>query len=301
MSGLASGIDTSQIITQLMQINQIPQNKLKLQQSAMQARATALTSLQTELENLRDKADAIRSQTLFTPTQSVDSSDPTKITATRSSGAGVGGTQVDVARLANSQQRTYSYTPSVSDTTLDFGGGDAITVTAGTSIDDLVTTINSATGLPVYAASITDPNNSSNKLLVLSSKTPGATGDFALAVQLRNAAPHLGSALNGGDIAQAHRNARCAHAQRDGPEIREGAQVSGGAYHELRFRELQYRTTGLLVSALYGLNDFAVSDPKRCKLLWIEHDLVLLDHAADAGDLGHVGQGLQLELEKPVL
>src|SRR6185312_160358 len=180
MSGLASGIDTSTIITQLMQINQIPQNKLKLQQAAMQARATALTSMQTELENLRDKADAIRSLTLFTPTQSVDSSDPTKITATRSSGAGVGGTQVEVARLANSQQRTYSYTSSASDTTLDLGGGKSITVTAGMSIDDLVTTINAATGLPVYAASITDPNDSSNKLLVLSSKTPGANGDFSL-------------------------------------------------------------------------------------------------------------------------
>jgi flagellar hook-associated protein 2 len=180
MSGLASGIDTSTIIQQLMQINQIPQNQLKLQQSKMQARASALTSLKTELQNLRDKADAIRSQTLFTPTQSVDSSDSTKITATRSSGAGVGGTQVEVARLANSQQRTYAYTPSASNTTLDFGGGKSITVTAGMSIDDLVTTVNAATGLPVYAASITDPNNSSNKLLVLSSKTPGASGDFSL-------------------------------------------------------------------------------------------------------------------------
>jgi flagellar hook-associated protein 2 len=180
LSGLASGLDTSTIIQQLMQINTIPQNKLKLQQSRMQARATALTGLRTELQNLRDKADALRSLTLFNPTQSIDSSDSSKITATRVSGAGVGGTQVEVARLANSQQRTYAYTPSASDTTLDFGGGKSITVSAGKSIDDLVTTINASTGLPVYAASITDPNNSSNKLLVLSSKTPGATGDFSL-------------------------------------------------------------------------------------------------------------------------
>lgn len=181
MSGLASGIDTSTIIQQLMQINQIPQNKLKLQQSAMQARATALGSLQTELQNLRDKADALRGFTLFNPTQTVDSSDTTKITATRVSGAGVGGNQVEVGRLASSQQRTYTYTPSASDTTLDFGGGDSISVNAGTSIDDLVDRINASTGLPVFAASITDPNNSSNKLLVLSSKTPGANGDFSLA------------------------------------------------------------------------------------------------------------------------
>jgi flagellar hook-associated protein 2 len=146
----------------------------------MQARATALSSLRTELQNLRDKADGLRSSTLFNPTQTIDSSDSSKVTATRVSGAGVGGTQVEVARLANSQQRTYAYTPSASDTTLDFGGGKSITVTAGKSIDQLVDTINASTGLPVYAASITDPNNSAGKLLVLSSKTPGATGDFAL-------------------------------------------------------------------------------------------------------------------------
>src|SRR3954452_22922109 len=163
-----------------MAINTIPQNKLKLQQSAMQARATALTGLRTELQNLRDKADALRSLTLFNPTQTVDSSDSSKITATRVTGAGVGGNQVEVGRLANSQQRTYAYTPTASGTTLDFGGGHSITVNAGTSIGDLVDRINSSTGLPVFAASITDPNNSSNKLLVLSSKTPGANGDFTL-------------------------------------------------------------------------------------------------------------------------
>ncbi len=33
----------------------------------------------------------------------------------------------------------------------------------------------------------------------------------------------------------------------------------------------------------------------------IEHDLVLAHHAADARDLGHVGHGLQLVLQEPVL
>jgi flagellar hook-associated protein 2 len=163
-----------------MQINAIPQGKLKLRESAMEARVSALTSLRTELQNLRDKADALRSLTLFSPTQSVDSSDTTKIAVERVSGAGVGGAQVTVNRLAGSQQRTYAYTPSASDTTLDFGNGKSITVTAGKSIDDLVSTINASTGLPVYAAAITDPNNSNNKLLVLSSKTAGSGGDFSL-------------------------------------------------------------------------------------------------------------------------
>jgi flagellar hook-associated protein 2 len=181
LSGLSSGLDTSTIISQLMSINKIPQERLKLRQSTMQARLSALQGLQTELQNLRDKADGLRSSTLFSPTQSIDSSDTSKIGVERVSGAGVGGTQVTVSRLAASQQRTYAYTPSTSNTTLDFGNGKSITVLAGTSIDDLVSNINAGTGLPVYAAAITDPNNSSNKLLVLSSKTPGSGGDFSLA------------------------------------------------------------------------------------------------------------------------
>jgi flagellar hook-associated protein 2 len=183
MSGLASGIDTSTIVQQLMAINAQPQNALKLQQSAMQARLTALQGLQTELQNLKGAADDLASPGLFAPVQSVDSSDPTKVSGTRISGAGVGGTELNVIRLASSQQRTYAYTPSSTDTTLDFGSGQSIAITAGSSVDDVVTAINSATGLPVYAASITDPNDptGTNKLLVLSSKTPGSNGDFSLA------------------------------------------------------------------------------------------------------------------------
>jgi flagellar hook-associated protein 2 len=182
LSGLASGIDTSTIVTQLMAINAQPQNRLKLQQATAQSRLTALQSLQTELQNLKDSADGLSSSSLFLPVQSVDSSDSSKVSATRVSGAGTGGTQLLVSRLASSQQRTYAYTPSASDTTLDFGGGKSVTVLAGTSVDDLVQEINSSTGLPVYAASIADPSDptGTNRLLVLSSKTPGSGGDFSL-------------------------------------------------------------------------------------------------------------------------
>ena len=183
MSGLASGIDTSTIVQQLMAINAQPQNRLKLQQATAQSRLTALQSLQTELQNLKDSADDLSSASLFSPVQSVDSSDTSKVAATRVSGAGTGGTQLLVSRLASSQQRTYAYTPGVSDSTLDFGGGKSMTVPAGMAIDDLVQSINAASGLPVYAASITDPSDptGTNKLLVLSSKTPGSGGDFSLA------------------------------------------------------------------------------------------------------------------------
>ncbi len=183
LTGLASGLDTSSIVSALMQVNSMPETALKNRQTQTQARQSALTAIQTEIQNLKDTADALSDPGLFADTQTVDTSDPTKITATRVSGAGTGGTQITVARLASSQQRTYNYTSGASDSLLDFGNGQTLTVAAGTSIDDLVSAINSGSSLPVYAASITDPNDPTgqNKLLVLSSKTPGSSGDFSLA------------------------------------------------------------------------------------------------------------------------
>lgn len=181
LSGLASGLDTSSIVDALMQIERQPQVRLQTQQSQVQQRQSVMKDLKSRLTTLKLAADSLRSPGLFADTQTLDSSDTSKIVATRISGAGTGGSQVVVSRLASSQQRTYSYTADpTNDTVLDFGGGKTLTIAAGSDIDTVVSNINSASGSPVYAASITDPNDSTKKLLVLSSKTPGAGGDFSL-------------------------------------------------------------------------------------------------------------------------
>ncbi|HET8673489.1 MAG TPA: flagellar filament capping protein FliD [Thermoleophilaceae bacterium] len=183
LSGLASGIDTTSVVNALMAIAKQPQTALQHKKDQATARSTALGAIQAELDSLKGAIDDLGSPGLFADVQTVDSSDSTKIVASRVSGAGTGGTQIVVSRLASSQQRTYNYTSSSSDTTIDFGGGKTLTVTAGSSIDDVVSLINSSSASPVYAASITDPNDptGTNKLLVLSSKTPGSGGDFSLA------------------------------------------------------------------------------------------------------------------------
>jgi len=179
LSGLASGIDTSAVVDALMNVAKQPQTALTHKKAQASARATALGAIKAELNGVKGLADALRSPGLFANTQTVDSSDTSKITATRLSGAGTGGTQIVVQRLASSQQRTYNFTPdSGSDTTIDFGGGKTLTIAAGSTIDDMVSLINSSSASPVYAASVTDPNDPSgtNKLLVLSSKVPGSGG-----------------------------------------------------------------------------------------------------------------------------
>lgn len=183
LSGLASGIDTTSVVDALMAIAKQPQQALQHKQAQAQARSTALGAIKAELNGLKGLADDLASPGLYAPTQSAFSSDSSKVDVTLMSGAGTGGTSINVARLASSQQRSFTYTPNAgSDTTINFSGGSTLTVPAGTSIDDLATLINASSGLPVYAASIADPNDLSGntKLLVLSSKTPGSGGDFSV-------------------------------------------------------------------------------------------------------------------------
>lgn len=183
LSGLASGIDTSAVVDALMNVAKQPQLALTHKQAQASARSTALGAIKAELNGVKGLADALRSPGLFANTQTVDSSDTTKITATRISGAGTGGSQIVVSRLASSQQRTYNFTQDTgSDTTIDFGGGQTLTIASGSTIDNVVDLINSSSASPVYAAKVSDPNDptGATKLLVLSSKVPGSGGNFSL-------------------------------------------------------------------------------------------------------------------------
>jgi flagellar hook-associated protein 2 len=185
LSGLASGIDTSSVVAALMAVAKQPQDALNHKKDQASARSTALGAIQAELDSLKGYADALSSPGLFADTQSIDTSDSSKITATRVSGAGTGGSSIVVQRLASSQQRTYNFTENdSSDTTIDFGSGKgSLTIPAGSKLSDVVAQINGSSGLPVYAAQISDPNDptGTNQLLVLSSKTPGSNGDFSVA------------------------------------------------------------------------------------------------------------------------
>jgi len=49
LGGLSSGLDTQSIIDQLMAIDRAPETRMKLQQSALQARQQTLTDIGTRL------------------------------------------------------------------------------------------------------------------------------------------------------------------------------------------------------------------------------------------------------------
>lgn len=169
IGGLSSGLDTNAIIDQMMAIERLPRTKLDNKATFAALRQNMLAGFQTQLRAVEAAAKDLRSVTLFTQTQSVDSSDPTKATATTGSGAGVGGYQLEISQLANSAQRTFSFTSPASAGTITIDGHDTA-IAAGASIGDVVAQINSDTGATVYAAA-TDSGT-----IVLSSRQTGDTG-----------------------------------------------------------------------------------------------------------------------------
>jgi flagellar hook-associated protein 2 len=175
-TGLASGLDTESIITQLMSLEQQPRNRLSLTQVTEQAREDTLTSIRGKLTSLKLAASGLGSATLWAPTQSTDTTDPTKVTARRTGGAGPGGYLVEVTSLAASEQRTLTLGDTSAESTLTIKGawqtaGVDIKVPAGATVDDVAGAINASSDAGVYAVNV-------NGSLVLSSRKTGDSTDF---------------------------------------------------------------------------------------------------------------------------
>ena len=169
ITGLASGLDTNQIIQEEMAIYQQPVTNLQNQQSGLTAQNTALSKIQSELQTLVSDAQALGDPSLFAPTQAVTTSDPARVTATSSTGAAIGGYQVSVTQLANSAQRTFTYASPTSADTISIDGKQ-VTIPAGQSISNFVNSINTNSNLDVYAAA------TNNNTIVFSNRQTGDTG-----------------------------------------------------------------------------------------------------------------------------
>src|SRR3954463_14584875 len=116
ISGLASGIDTSTIIDQLVAIEPQPQTRLKTQVSLSAARKTALSDVQTRLKNLQLDAEDLKSVTLWANKQTAELNVPTRAAVRLSAPAGTGSYQLNIGQLARGSQRWYTYaTPAADD------------------------------------------------------------------------------------------------------------------------------------------------------------------------------------------
>jgi flagellar hook-associated protein 2 len=167
VTGLASGLDTAKIVSQMMEIQKRPVSALQNQQQKLTARNTQLTTIQHALKKVNDDALALLDPRIYRGTQKATSSDATRVAASTTTGAGVGGYQVAVTQLANAAQRTFSFTTAAATMTID---GHETSVAAGASVYDVADAINNDQSATVYAAA-TDSGT-----IVLSNRSTGDTG-----------------------------------------------------------------------------------------------------------------------------
>ena len=189
IAGLASGLDTTTIISELMSIEKQPQVLLQQKIAIEQARKSALSTIATSLSSLQTAVSALGDPSTWGDVQTVTSSDSSRVDAVRTGGAAAGSYDVTVASLASAQQiaQTGGITAAAADDVLHIavGTGSAVNVNIakGDSLQTIADKINGSSGIGVYATI-------SNGNLVLSGKKTGSantisvTSDKTLATDL---------------------------------------------------------------------------------------------------------------------
>lgn len=169
VTGLASGLETTKIIEALMSSERAPVKHLTNEQAKLGAEESQLQTIKSKLQQLSLVASEFSLPSLFNSSQAVASSEPQRVSAATSLGAGVGGYEVEVTQLANSAQRTFAFTTPASEQTLTIDGQE-FTLKEGESAQELASSINTNSKATVYAAVLT------SGAIVLSDRATGATG-----------------------------------------------------------------------------------------------------------------------------
>ena len=184
IDGLASGLNTTSIIDSLMAVEAQPQTQLKTKLASDQTMISTLQSLNSKLSSLKDLASgdsAANALNLFSATTSSPS-----LSATATTSATAGSIDVTVTQLAQSQvdvTAAMSSWPTDGSgapahlTLVDSTGKQTEITPASTSLDDVVTAINAASG-PARAVKV--PAGNGAYRLQLTAATSGAAGAFSV-------------------------------------------------------------------------------------------------------------------------
>jgi flagellar hook-associated protein 2 len=169
ITGLASGLETTKIIAALMGAEREPVVHLTNEQAKLHAEQSQLQSIQSSLQQLASAASEFSLPSLFENSQTAISNEPARVGVAVTSGAGIGGYEVEVTQLANSAQRTFTFTSPTSEQTLTIEGHE-FKLKAGESAKELASSINSSSSATVYAAALV------GETVVLSNRATGKTG-----------------------------------------------------------------------------------------------------------------------------
>jgi flagellar hook-associated protein 2 len=169
ITGLASGLETTKIIAALMGAEREPVTHLSNEEAKLQAEQSALQSIQSNLQTLSSSASEFSLPSLYESSQSVTSNEPARVSAATTSGAGVGGYEVEVTQLANSAQRTFAFASPAGEQALTIDGQE-FTLKAGENAKELASAINNNGKATVFAAVL------EGETIVLSNRATGSTG-----------------------------------------------------------------------------------------------------------------------------
>jgi flagellar hook-associated protein 2 len=183
VGGLASGIDTKSMISQLVAVERQAQLTVKRRQYNMQARAGAIGQLKTLLTNVQtaaDKVDTEEEAAALTAT----SADVAKFTATAQGDATPGSYDIEITQLARAQKDTLKLKTSLSDTikeqtyTISVEGEDDVDVVidgTNNTVAGLIAGINSSDA-KATASVIFD---GTNYTMVLTGDETGKTVEYS--------------------------------------------------------------------------------------------------------------------------
>lgn len=211
IGGLASGLNTADIIDQLMKLEAVPQSKLKTRVTTEQSVITALQTLNTKVSVLGSKAEALAKSTAWAPVTATSSN--AAVTVKADTGAVPSTLNVTVIDTAKSHQIGYATPAKLSDSVtggttsikLDRFDGSPVTLSTDGTLKGVVDAINSTTndtGLRASAIRVgKDANGDAQYQLFVESKETGVAQDFELTTE-------DGSDLLGGYTARAGTDAK---------------------------------------------------------------------------------------------
>ncbi|HET9143749.1 flagellar filament capping protein FliD [Actinophytocola sp.] len=180
VDGLVTGLDTTSIISQLMQLEAAPQTRLKSQVSAQQTVQSAYQAINARMMAVRNAAQTLTTASTWQAVTASASSDA--VTASAGATGVAGSTTFDVLRLAAAHVATSTVpgtgTPAAGGT-LDLTiGGKTTTITVTTNTAQGVADAINAAKTGVRAAVL---NTTTGPVLQFSAQTTGAASEFTIA------------------------------------------------------------------------------------------------------------------------
>lgn len=184
VDGLVSGLDTTALVRQLMQLEAIPQQRLKTSATQQTTDIKALQSLATSLKKLDDAAAALDLAETWTGAKATVTGDA--VTVAARGAATAGSYDLEVSQLATARSWTSTGPLGLDDPVasgpLDITQADGTVVSLDTgsgSLKDVVAAINGAEGLGVTATAVR-VSDSSYRLQIVAEQTGASTGSLAV-------------------------------------------------------------------------------------------------------------------------